>query len=167
MAIEKQTAANNKIVKWFTNIKNTRQNYKKVKASPYAGLVFALKIRKLVVGLLIPFLIYMGIKMAIGVRTNGVMGTVQRIVSLAIIGYICWRIYSTIPQAKKQIEYYKKYPHTINYCPSDVKEDIDTILAKIKYNAEVKEKINKANPTSNNIKQLNNSNPKEAVDKKT
>ena len=55
--VEKQTAENNSVVRWFTNIKNTKKNYKTVKSSPYASLVFALKVRKLIIYPLIAFLI--------------------------------------------------------------------------------------------------------------
>jgi hypothetical protein len=62
------------------------------------------------------------------------MGIFQQVVSGGIIVYIAWKLYSTIPAAKRQLEYYKKNPHTINYCPTNVKEDVDDILRKIKQN---------------------------------
>lgn len=143
MAEVKQTAQNNWFLKWLSDIKNTKKNYQKVRASPYASLTLALKARKLIIGLLIPWLLYMTYKMIVGVRVDGFMGTFQRIIMLGMMAYIIWKIYSTIPQAKKQLEYYKKYPHTINYVPTNVKEDVDSILAKIKNN---QEKLNQNKP---------------------
>jgi len=67
------------------------------------------------------------------------MGLFGRLVMLAIFIYLVYRIWKTIPQAQKQLEYYKKYPHTINYCPTNVKEDVNDILKKIKENKEKKE----------------------------
>lgn len=145
--LEKEEFKKNWLVQWLRNLKNTKKNYKKVKSSPYASLVFALKVRKVIIGLLIPYLIYMGINLAMKVRTDGIMGIVQKVVSIGIMAFICWKIYATIPAAKRQIEYYKKNPHTINYCPTNVKEDVDTILAKIKQN------------------QLNEQKSKEAIEK--
>lgn len=133
---ELQTAENNWLVKWWTNLKNTKKNYQKVRASPFASLTLALKARKLIIAGLIPWLIYMTYSMVTKIHSNGFSGTFQRIIMIGMMGFIIWKIYSTIPQAKKQIEYYKKFPHTINYCPTNTKETIDEILAKIKKNQE-------------------------------
>ena len=62
------------------------------------------------------------------------MNTVGKVIMFAVFAYLIYRIYSTIPAAKRQIEYYQKYPHVINYCPTDVREDIDDVLNKIKSN---------------------------------
>jgi len=126
----------NPIKKKFKDIKNTRKNWKKVQASPYARLELALKAKKLIIGLLIPYLIYMTYKMVVGMSGSGFMGVFTKLVSIGIMSYVCWRIYKTIPQAKKQIEYYKKYPHTINYCPTNTKETIDDIFKNIEKNKE-------------------------------
>lgn len=153
MAEVKQTAENNWFLKWISNLKNTKKNYQKVRASPYASLTLALKARKLIIGLLIPWLLYMTYSMISKIRVDGVMGTFQKIIMLGMMAYIIWRIYSTIPQAKKQLEYYKKYPHTINYVSTNVKEDVDSILEKIKAN---QEKLNENKPKeaeTNNVRQ--------------
>jgi hypothetical protein len=134
--VEQQTAENNWLVKWFSNLKNTKKNFQKVRASPYASLILALKARKLIIGGLIPWLLYMTYSMVSKIHVNGIAGTIQRVIMIGMMGYIIYRIYSTIPQAKKQIEYYKKFPHTINYCPTNTKETIDEILAKVKKNGE-------------------------------
>jgi hypothetical protein len=139
--VEKQTAKNNWLVAWFTNLRNTKKNIKKVSASPYARLTLALKARKIIIGILTPWLIYMTYSMVVGIHASGVAGTFQRVIMIGMMAYIIWKIYSTIPQAKKQLEYYKKYPHTINYVPTNVKEDVDSILAKIKTNAEAEAKL--------------------------
>lgn len=132
--VEQQTAENNWLVKWFSNLKNTKKNFQKVRSSPFASLTLALKARKLILAGLIPWLIYMTWNMVSKVHANGISGTIQRVLMIGMMGYIIWKIYSTIPQAKKQIEYYKKFPHTINYCPTNTKETIDEILAKVKKN---------------------------------
>ena len=116
------------------NLKNAPKNWKKVKASPYASLEFSLKVRKVIVFALIVYIAISGINMAINYRAVGFMSVVGRVIMLGVIGYLCYKIYQTIPQAKKQIDYYKKYPHTINYCPTDTKETVDSILNKIKEN---------------------------------
>jgi amino acid permease len=122
------------LVRWFRNLKNTKKNWGKVKASPYASLVFALKARKLIVGLLIFLISIQGWNLINNFDFNKPMGKINAIISVILLCYICFRIYSTIPAAKKQIEYYKKYPHLINYCPTDTKQDIDDILNKINQN---------------------------------
>ena len=138
--------------KWWYNLTHVRKNYKKVRASPYASLLFALKIRKVIIGILIPYLIYMCVKMVIGYSARGFMQTFGRVIMLAIFAYLIYRIWSTIPAAKKQLEYYKKYPHTINYCPSNVKEDIDDIINKIKNNKIEKEEKNVQQEKTNNTR---------------
>jgi hypothetical protein len=128
--------------KWWYNLTHVRKNYQQVKASPYASLLFALKVRKVIIGILIPYLIYMCVKMVLDYSAKGFMQSFGRIVMIAIFGYLIYRIWATIPAAKKQLEYYKKYPHVINYCPSNVKEDIDDIINKIKNNKAKKEEEN-------------------------
>jgi hypothetical protein len=112
---------------------------KKVQGSPYAKLVFGLKVRQVLVGLLIPYIMFQIFRMVINVRISGTMGTLNRIFMLGIGMFICYRIYSTIPQAKKQLEYYRKYPHLMNYVPTSAKESIDDIFKTIKKNKEKKE----------------------------
>jgi len=126
--------------KW-KDIKNIRKNYKKVKSSPYATLVFALKVRQIIIGILIPYIIYRGIKMVINYNANGFMLTLGRGIMIFIFAYLIYKIWKTIPQAKKEIEYYKKYPHLINYCPTNTKEDINDILNKIKENQKIKKEV--------------------------
>lgn len=133
--MEKEKINNkNPIVNWWNNLKNAKKNYKKVQSSPYASLVFALKIRKMILFPLIGWIIWMGINMVINSSGHGAMQWVQRIITIGIFCYLVWKIYRTIPAAKRQIEYYRKYPHVINYCPTNVKEDVDDILNKIKQN---------------------------------
>jgi hypothetical protein len=129
----------NPIKKWWYDITHIRKNYKKVQASPYASLAFALKARKLIIGLIIPYLIFMCYRMVVRYHASGIMQTFGRAVTIAIFAYLIYRMWKTIPDAKKQIAYYKKYPHTINYCPTNVKEDVDDIIKKIKENKAKKE----------------------------
>ena len=131
----REKKVSNWFLTWWNNMRNTKKNWKKVQGSPFASLNLALKFRKLIVGLLIPYLAWMTFKMVKNYNATGFMGTVGKVISIAIMSYICWKIYSTIPQAKKQIEYYKKYPHTINYVPTNTKETVDDILNKIKDNS--------------------------------
>ena len=126
----------NPVKTWFTNMKNTKKNWKKVQSSPYASLSFAYKARTLIVWLLIPFIAWRIFDMVINFRGSGPMALIQKLFMLGIGIYICWKIYSTLPQAKKQIEYYKKYPHLINYVPTNTQETVDDILNKIKKNKE-------------------------------
>jgi len=136
---------NNKspVVNWWNNLKNTKKNYKKVRSSPYASLVFALKIRKMILIPLILFIIWKGYDTIRNYSATGIMGMLGKIIMLIVFIYLVYRIYRTIPDAKKQIEYYRKYPHVINYCPTDVKEDVDDILNKIKQNKLNKEEDKK------------------------
>jgi hypothetical protein len=147
----------NPFKEWWYNITHIRKNYKKVQSSPYASLLFALKVRKVVIGLLIPYLIYMCVKMVLDYSARGFMQTFGRAVMIGIFVYLIYRIYRTIPAAKKQIEYYKKYPHTINYCPTNLKEDIDDIINKIKKNKEemeVKEDVRKKESSTSPSKNI-------------
>jgi hypothetical protein len=138
---QKEPNVNNKnpVQNWWNNLKNTRKNYKKVKSSPYASLLFAIKVRKMILIPLILFIIWKGIQMVINYKVDGFMGLFGRLVMLGIFIYLVYKIYATIPAAKRQLEYYKKHPHTINYCPTNVKEDVDDILKKIKENKKKKE----------------------------
>lgn len=124
----------NWLIKYFKNIRNTKKNWNKVRASPYASLELGLKARKIILGILIPWILYLGYKLVVGVKVTGIVGILQQLFSAGIIIYIAWKLYSTIPATKRQIEYYKKYPHTINYCPTNTKETIDDILKKIEDN---------------------------------
>ncbi len=133
----------NPFVNWFKNIKNTRKNWKVVQGSPYARLNFALKARKAIVLVLIPLILWMGYRMVTGMHANGIVGTFSRLVNIGVIIFICYKVYMTIPQAKRQIEYYKKYPHTINYCPTNVKETVDDIFNKIENNKKEVEDVRK------------------------
>lgn len=129
----------NWFIKWWRNLTNTKKNWKKVKASPYATLGLALKFRKLIIGLLIPWLLWKTYKMVVNYKIDGIMGLIGRLAMILIMVYVCWQIYRSIPRAKKEIEYYKKYPHTINYCPTNTKETVNDILEKIKQNKGKKE----------------------------
>jgi hypothetical protein len=126
---------------WWNNITHTKSNWKKVKASPFASLQLAYKARMIIVGILIPYLIYMTYKMVRDYHAVGIMGTFGRLVSIGVMGFIMFKIYQTIPAAKKQMEYYKKFPHTINYCPTNTKETVDDILKKIKENKEKEKEV--------------------------
>jgi len=137
---QKEKNKNKSIKNWWYNLTHVRSNYKKVQSSPYASLLFALKVRKFIVALLIPYIIYMCVKMVIDYSGKGFMQTFGRAVIIGVFIFLVYKIYATIPQAKKQLEYYRKYPHTINYCPSNSKEDIDDIIKKIKENRERAEK---------------------------
>lgn len=134
MAKKKSYENMNPLQKWFYNLTHVKKNLKKVRASPYASLSFGLKVRKAVIIPLIGFLIYQGINMIINYRGHGFMQWFGRIFMFGVFAYMIYKIWRTIPAAKKQIEYYKKYPHTINYCPTNSKEDIDSIITKIKSN---------------------------------
>lgn len=124
----------NWLVEWFKNLSNTKKNWGKVKSSPYASLTFALKVRQVIIGLLIPYLLWFTYTMIRDYHANGMMLTIGRLFMGGIMAYVCWKIYSTIPAAKKQIEYYKKYPHLINYCPTDTRQTVDDIMKKIEEN---------------------------------
>lgn len=125
---------NNWFVKWWRNIRNTKKNFKKVQSSPFAMLSLRYKVTKIIIIPLIVWLAYMAYAMIRDYNVNGFMNTVGKFVMLIVMGFIIWRVYSVIPQSKKQIDYYKKYPHLINYCPTDTKETIESILDKIKQN---------------------------------
>ena len=133
----------NWFLNWWSNIRNTKKNWKKVKASPFASLSLSYKFRKIIVGLLIPYLLWMTYKMIRDSHVIGAMGIVSRVVTIGVMAWIMYKIYSTIPAAKKQIEYYKKYPHLVDYCPANVKETVDGIINKIKENQEKEKEVNK------------------------
>lgn len=126
----------NPIKKWFGNLRNVKKNWGKVRGSPYASLVFALKARQIIIWPLIIFIAWRIYDMVANFRGSGAMAVVTKLFMIGIGIFICWKIYSTIPQAKKQIEYYRKYPHTINYVPTNVKEDVNDIFNKIRENKE-------------------------------
>jgi hypothetical protein len=125
---------NNPVSKFFGNIKDTKKNWTKVRASPYASLSLSLKFRKVVIAIILPIIAYTIFNMVRKAPQNGFMGIVTNVISVGVGLYICWMIYRTIPNAKKQIEYYKKYPHLINYCPTDTRETVDSILNKVQEN---------------------------------
>ena len=120
-------------------IKNSISNFKKIKASPYASLVFALKVRKIIIGVLSIYLAYMGFNMVKNYQATGFMGTFGKLIMAGVFVFIIYSLYKTIPMAQKQLDYYKKYPHLINYCPTNTKETIDDIFKKIQENKEKKE----------------------------
>lgn len=124
--------SDNFLKKRVEDFKNVGRNYKKVRGSPFARLNIAYKARIIVVSLLIPYIAYLGYRMVVTMPNNGFTSTITRVVSIAILVFLCYKIYETIPISKKQIEYYKKYPHLINYAPENVKETVDSILNKFK-----------------------------------
>jgi len=126
----------NTIKEYFNNFKNVKSNFKKVKSSPYASLSLALKARKLIIGGLIIWIGWMGYGMVKNYQGQGVMLLVGRIIMISVLGYVCYSLYKTIPQAQKQLDYYKKYPHLINYAPTDTKQTINEIMNNIKLNQE-------------------------------
>lgn len=138
----REKKVNNPFMNWWNNLRNTKKNWNKVKASPFASLTLALKARKIIIGLLIPYILWMVYNMVVNFRGQGVMLIFQRLLMIGIGVYLCWKIYSTIPEAQKQIDYYKKYPHTINYVPTNTKETIDDIFKKIELNKK-REVLNK------------------------
>jgi len=117
----------NPVIEWWNNLKNTKKNIKRVQSSPYARLIFAQKVRKMILIPLIIFLIWRGYDMIVNYHASGFMNTFGKLVLLLVFAVLIWKIWATIPAAKKQIEYYRKYPHVINYCPTNVKEDVDDI----------------------------------------
>lgn len=124
----------NPVSEWFGNLKNTKKNFQKIKGSPYAGLIFTQKVRKMIIFPLIIFIIWKGYDIITNYHASGFMNTFGKVIMFLIFSYLIYRIYATIPQAQKQIDYYRKYPHVINYCPTNIKEDIDEILNKVKSN---------------------------------
>lgn len=124
----------NPIVNWWNNIRNTKKNIQKVRGSPYASLIFRNKVVKLIIFPLILWLIWKGYDIITNYHATGFMNTVGKVIMFAVFAYLIYRIYRIIPDSKKQLEYYRKYPHVINYCPTNVKEDVDDILNKIKEN---------------------------------
>lgn len=140
------------IEEWWYNITHIKKNITKVKASPYATLAFSLKVRKMILIPLIAFIIFRGYDMIVNFRGSGIMGLFQKAVMLGIFIYLIYRIYATIPAAKKQLEYYRKYPHTINYCPTNVKEDVNEILEKIEKNKKNLEEKQKREAEIKNVR---------------
>ena len=89
---------------------------------------------KMIIPPLIIFLVWKGYDIITNYHATGFMNTVGKVIMFAVFAYLIYRIYRIIPDSKKQLEYYRKYPHVINYCPTNVKEDVDDILKKIKEN---------------------------------
>ena len=133
---KKEKQKNNPVGKWLTDVKNTKKNWGKVRASPYASLTLAIKFRKVIIGIVISYIAYMTFDMVRKFPGTGFMNLIGKFATIGIMGYVAYILYRTIPAAKKELEYYKKYPHLINYCPTDSKETINEILDKIKKNSE-------------------------------
>lgn len=131
----------NPILTYLRNFKDIKKNWGKVRASPYASLNLSIKFRQIIVYPLIAWLVYMTYSMIRSYTQTGMMGTITKFATIGIMGYICYAIYKTIPAAKRQLEYYKRNPHLVNYCPTDAKTTIDEILNNIKINKE--KEINK------------------------
>jgi hypothetical protein len=138
---------NNPVKRWINNLKNTKKNFEIVRASPYASLKISLKIRKWVIGIISIILLWMGYGIVKNYQAAGFMGIFGRVIQGGIIIYIIYMIYRTIPAAEKQLAYYQKYPHLINYCPTNVKQDVDEIISKIKEN-KIKEDIKREIPNT-------------------
>lgn len=134
----KKKEINNPIKNWFRNIKNTKKNIKTVQGSPYARLVLAYKARIIIVGLIMVYIAFRIFDMVYNFKGSGSMAIVTKLFMAGIGAFICWKFYETIPRAKRQIEYYRKYPHLMNYVPTSAKESIDDIFKTIKKNKEKK-----------------------------
>lgn len=137
---EQSTAPVKRIIPTFNDIKNIKKNWNTVKSSPYASLQFALIIRKMIVTVLIVYILFIGFGMVKNYNAIGYMSFVGKIITIGVILFICWKIYETIPIAKKQLEYYKRNPKTINRKELNTKAEIDEILNM--FNKKTGEKIN-------------------------
>jgi len=115
------------IPRW-KDIKNVKKNWKTVKGSPVASLTFALQIRKMFVAFIILYICYMGFNMIKDYNATGITGTIGKVVLVGVLGWVCYSIYMTIPQAKRQLEYYKRNPEHNEARQLNVKQEIDDIL---------------------------------------
>jgi len=131
------------VKKVLNDYKNIGKNWKKVRASPYASLKLGIRLRQMIIFPLIAVLIYFTYGMVRGYKTTGFMGLITSAFTVGIMAYLCWAIYRTIPAAKRQLEYYKKNPHLINYCPADTKTTVNEILDNIEKNKQ-NEKLKEA-----------------------
>ena len=108
---------------------NFIDNWKAIASNPYARLIFAYRLRILLVVLLIPYILYRGYYMVMNYQSSGWVGVVGRLIMIAVFAVITYKIYQTIPIAKKQIEYYKENPKRITYRPNaNVKAEVNDIL---------------------------------------
>jgi len=125
------------IPKW-KDVKNIRRNWKTVKNSPVASLHFALQVRKMFVTFIIIYIAWLGFKMVANYSSSGYVGLFGRIVLIGVLVWVCYSIYMTIPQAKRQLEYYKRNPQHNTTYKSNVREDIDDILNKFENKEKMK-----------------------------
>lgn len=117
-----------RIIPRWKDVKNVRKNWKTVRGSPVASLHFALQVRKLFVAFIIIYIIYMGYDMVVNYNQSGTMGMLGRVVLTLVLIWVCYKIYMTIPQAKKQLEYYRRNPQHNTVNKLNVKQEIDDIL---------------------------------------
>ena len=117
-----------KLIPSIDDIKNVRKNLKTVRSSPFATMLFNLKLRQGFIIFICAMIAWTIFKTVRNYSVTGTTGIIGKVAMVAIGIYIIWKIYSTIPAERKKIEYYKKNPHLINYCPIDTKEEIKDIL---------------------------------------
>lgn len=129
-----------KLIPKLKDIKSAKKNWNVVKSSPYAKMEFMLTVKKFVVGFIIFVIAYQGFNIVTNYHARGFMGWLGPIIISLVLLKVCHGIYQTLDQDRKKIDYYKKNPHLINYCPTDVKADVNDILNSFKDKSEKEDK---------------------------
>ena len=117
-------------MKFLSNIKNVKKNWRTVQASPYASLHLKYKTTKITIILFSCFISWTIFKLVFKDVPVGYMGWITRGFTLAIGFLIVSKAFQTLTPLKKAMEPYEKNRKLINHTESDAKVEINDILGQ-------------------------------------
>jgi uncharacterized membrane protein YcjF (UPF0283 family) len=115
-------------MKFLSNIKNVRKNWKTIQSSPYASLYFKYKTTLITIILFSLFIGWTIIKLVMSSGQSGYMGIITKCFTLGIGALIIFKAFQTLIPLKKAMEPYKKNKDLINHTETNAKVEINDIL---------------------------------------
>ena len=118
-------------MKFINNVKNAKNNWKTIQASPYASLHFKYKTTLITIILFSAYIIFTIIKITLNYHGFGWQTWLMRFFTLGIGALIVSKALQTLTPIKKAMEPYKKNKKLINHTSSGAsKIDRDDILTQ-------------------------------------
>ena len=115
-------------MRFFKDVKNLKQNWNTIKASPYASLHFKYKTTLITICLFSLFIGWTIIKITLNYTGYGWQTWVMRVFTLGIGALIISKAFQTLSPLKRAMEPYKKNKLLINHTENSAKVEINDIL---------------------------------------
>ena len=117
-------------MKFLDNIKNVKQNFQTIQASPYASLHFKYRTTLITISLFSAYILYVIIKITLNYSGYGWQTWLMRFFTLAIGALIVSKAFQTLSPIKKAMEPYKRNKKLINHTEDNAKVEINDILSQ-------------------------------------